>query len=806
MFFSRYLGIVSFLTALLAFAPEPAAAKDEWLQVRSKNFFLIGNASEKDIRKAATKLEQFREGFRLLFANTSLNASIPTNVVVFKSDSSYDPFKPKRADGKIDSSVAGYFQPGDDVNYITLSAGRSDAEMFGTIFHEYVHFILDAHFGRSEIPPWFNEGLAEFYQTFEIEKDQEIKIGVLQSNHVLLLRQTSLMPLREFFNISNHALRQEGRHSKSIFYAQAWALIHYLTVNGKGPGLKKFLGLTMSNRPAEQAFQEAFGIGYTEMEKALRQYVEQMSFRYMVFPLKAKLVFDAEMQTSPLSEAQSNAYLGDLLYHIHRVEDAEPYLRTALSLQPDLSIANATLGMVKMRQQKYDEAKAYLEKAVGGDNQNHLAFFRYAYLLSREGRDELGYVSRYDPATATKMRQLLRRSIAINPAFTESYELLAFVSLVNVEELDEAATLLNTALKHKPGDERYLMRLAEVRARQNKFGEATSISERIARKTDDPAIRQRASNLANEIRQRQEYASRIESIQNKYGETAAASGPSVGDPVLVRKKPGEEKPTLEEMAAATASAVMRAINQSLRPAATGEQRIIGRVSKIDCKSGAVRYSVRAGSETFVLSSPDFRALTITTFVPESGGSEVGCDSDLSKANTVLTYRPSTAPKSDSRGDLIAIEFVPDNFRFIDLDNEPKSPTFVVEEVGPPKNDAMSVAERRRAITEAIRDALRKPAAGERREIGFIERNECTDELVFVHIRTAAQLFKLANASPETMFMRSFSADTQNLQMGCGTRAINLPVVFVFKVNPNPKNETAGDLVSLEFVPKGFTLN
>ena len=60
------------------------SAKDDWLNVRSKNFNLIGNASDKDIRKVGAKLEQFRETFRLLFPASILSSPIPTNVVVFK--------------------------------------------------------------------------------------------------------------------------------------------------------------------------------------------------------------------------------------------------------------------------------------------------------------------------------------------------------------------------------------------------------------------------------------------------------------------------------------------------------------------------------------------------------------------------------------------------------------------------------------------------------------------------------------------------------------------------------------------------
>jgi hypothetical protein len=36
------------------------AAKDTWVSVRTKNFFMLGNAGEKDIRRVGQKLEQFR--------------------------------------------------------------------------------------------------------------------------------------------------------------------------------------------------------------------------------------------------------------------------------------------------------------------------------------------------------------------------------------------------------------------------------------------------------------------------------------------------------------------------------------------------------------------------------------------------------------------------------------------------------------------------------------------------------------------------------------------------------------------------
>ncbi len=57
--------------ALLLFvliAPLTVQAKDNWLRVQTKNFTLVGNAGEKDMRQVATKLEQFRDVFTRLFS------------------------------------------------------------------------------------------------------------------------------------------------------------------------------------------------------------------------------------------------------------------------------------------------------------------------------------------------------------------------------------------------------------------------------------------------------------------------------------------------------------------------------------------------------------------------------------------------------------------------------------------------------------------------------------------------------------------------------------------------------------------
>lgn len=800
-----FYAIVFILFALL---PISVSAKDEWLQVRSKNFNLIGNASERDVRKVATKLEQFRETFRQLFNSANLNSNVPTNVVVFKSAGAYKPFKPVRADGKVDTNIAGYFQPGEDVNYITISTEGEDADTYGTIFHEYVHEIINTNFGKSEVPPWFNEGVAEYYQTFAIEEDQKVKLGLPQGGHLQLLQQNRLIPLETLFKISNYALHQNANHSRSVFYAQSWALIHYLIQSGKTAGLGEFLTLSMKDVPPEKAFQKAFQTTYQQMEQDLRKYVAQNSYKYSLVSFKNKLIFDHEMQTTPLSEAESNAYLGDLLYHTNRADDAESYLQKAVAIKPDSSFINTTLGMVKLRQRKYDEAKKYLEKAVSADQKNHLAFYRYAELLSRENRDEFGFVSSFPAEKLAKMRDLLKKAIAINPNFTESYELLTFVNLVSNEQLDEAVAYLQKALKYQPGNQRYALRIGEIYLRQEKFKEAAAIADKIAKTADEPEIKSRAENLSNQLQQQQEMIAQNAAARKQFEEEVAEANKTGNRPMLTRRAPTEKSVSPEEAAKAAAQAELRSINEMIRKAQTGEKQVIGRIQKIDCKGKNVTYTVETATETFALTSKDFQNLALMSLVADAANAQVGCDADLARINTVLTYKP--VANKNNPGELIAVDFVPDNFRLMTAaELQEELPTsFVKEETvaaTPIQQNQDFETQRREAMLQAIKNAMRKLQTGEKQELGLLEKIECNNKGSFFYFKTETQMFKLTAASQQSLQIRAYTPEIEQVQFGCGLKQLNVPVVFTFKESSNQKNNSNGEIISLEFVPKSFVL-
>ncbi len=797
--------LVAVICALL-FSTVSAQVKpgDDWIKITTPNFTIVSNSSEKDARLVATKLEQFRTAFGALFPNARLTDAIPTNVVVFKSSGSYKPYKPKRGDGKADEWIAGYFQPGEDVNYITLSTEGENEETFGTIFHEYVHSLLNTTFGKSQVPPWFNEGLAEYYQMFAIEDDQKVQLGRLQNGHLQLLQQSKLIPLKDFFAITNFSLHQNGNHSRSIFYAQAWALIHYL-IQGNGgvnvDGLGRFLQQVMSNVDQEKAFQASFGVDYATMEKALKKYVEQRTFRGTIVTLKNKLVFDDKFTVSPITEAVANAYLGDLLYHTNEYPAADAHLQKALQAEPNLSMAHTSLGLVKMRQRDFAAAKRHLEHAMADDQKNHYAHYNYAYVLSRESMDEFGYVRSYPPDVATKMKNAFRKSIELNPEFSESYRMLAFVLMIENSDLDEAIAVLKKGLQYQPGSQHYAMLLAQIYLRQEKFAEAKVIAERLSKTAEDETMRRNAEQISSTIAQYEEAKKNSEMVLSVDGDGSPRSRPT-----FVRREAISE----EQIAKIEKDREIRNINVAIGQPAEGEKRTLGKLTKINCAKSEVVYDATVDGANIRFASKDFQSLDLQVMHEGTTDISVGCEANISNELVVITYK-----QEPTKNMLTSLHFVPADFRLMTKDEIANAPNLIIQG-GPPSDTAknaeiaaeqMADFEKRREqmMMQQLERALRKTQDGEVRLMGSVEKIECNNKDAFYLIKHAGGTLRLKSPPPDRLHLMTFTQDAGGLQFGCGTGYPALQAIVTYRPSADKKGKNNGDLVALEYVPKSYQL-
>jgi tetratricopeptide (TPR) repeat protein len=616
------------------------------------------------------------------------------------------------------------------------------------------------------------------------------------------LQQNRLIPLKTFFEIDNYSLHRDGNHSRSVFYAQAWALIHYLTQANKGANagnMNKFLDLVMNKVEPEKAFQQTFQSDYATMEKSLKKYVEQRTFVGTVVTLAQKLSFDAEITAMPLSEAEANAYLGDLLYHTREYDDAETYLQKALALDAASSLANTSLGLVRMRQRKFDDAKKYLERSIAADAQNHYAHYNYAYVLSREGMDEFGYVTKFSAESMNKMRDSLKKAIALNPDFTESYHLLGFINLVNNENLEESLTLLTKALQLQPGNQEYAFVIAQIYLKQEKFADAKSLAEKLVKTSDEASLRSNAQNLLDSIGQYEEQKARYQKQVDDLEDRGIR---------LVRND-GEKSLSKDELAKIKEENAINDLNRELEKPKPDEKRIVGRVEKVACVKGDVNYTVRTETEIVLLSSKGFSGLALTDLNDETESMEFGCGAAVQNLLSVITYRPTDDAKTQSKGTLLAIAFVPKFFRLRTEQEMAQAKQLIVVESEPalaqsqedPSRRADFEARRREAMMRGVRENLRQPLPGEKRELGVVEKIECGGGGMIFVVKTETRALKLKAKSPQDVKLVVFTPDAAGRRFGCGVKPPPFPAVITYR----PNDKQGGEIVALEFVPQSFRL-
>lgn len=474
----------------------PSQTRDNWRSVRTNHLFVIGNADAEKLRQVAAWLEFFHSAFARLVSRNVLESSVPTTVIVFRDDASFTPFKPLYQGRSID--LAGFFQPGDDVNYIALSLDPDNRDPFSTAFHEYVHLHLRDNVPG--VPLWLNEGLAELYGSLQFTGNDAL-LGTPLSHYIRLLRENELLPLSTLFSIGTNSPHYNEQDKTGVFYGQSWALVHYLMLgeNGRQEQFRRFLQQVGRGESAAKAIEDSFGVSLTTLEQDLKTYVRRGDFaaqRVAVDNPQTYASYTA-IQRTTLSEGEANHYLGDLLLHTGRDKEAEQYFKQAIALDPGFTPPYASLGSMYVHQRRYAEAKKYLQKATTTP-QSYLIHYYLAFVLSRDGVAPDGRIKEYSKENAAAIRDQLLRATKLAPNFAPAYHLLALVDLVTDERLDEALEMAQKARQLAPSKSSYSLLLAEIYLRRSDPAAARQILEPLTRDSDQ-SVRNEAKDLLDSL-------------------------------------------------------------------------------------------------------------------------------------------------------------------------------------------------------------------------------------------------------------------------------------------------------------------
>jgi tetratricopeptide (TPR) repeat protein len=621
------------------FAARPgSAAGDVWLKAQSTRFTLIGDASEKEIRNVGMRLEQFREAFSQIFSQifspSVIDSSVPITVVVFKNDSAYMPFKPLHLGKPAD--VSGHFQSSGDVAYIALAAGRGGGNPYAVIFHEYVHALtsggpLPATPGvappntpptplPTPLPTWISEGLAEYFSSFEVTgAGKNGRLGSAIASHARLLRGRQLIPLETLLAVDQTSPFYVDTDKKSLFYAESWALTHYLLrPGGRRPQFRQFINALAQGKPADLSFKQAFQTGYAAIEQELRNYIDQGLYPTEDVTFAQQLGFKAEMKTAALSDAEVQAYLGDMLWRGSRSVDGEAFLNRALSLDPGLALAHQSLGTLRLRQNRYAEARLHFRRAIDAGSQDYLAHYYYALAIHREQVGESQYVSDLPEESVKEMRAALRLARQLNPDFADTYKLLAFINLIRGEDLDEAIELISRGISLAPHREDIVYTLAQIQLRRKDYAAARRTALTLAGGAAKSDVRERANTMLENIAKIEERLAQMKAE----GEARAAQSSA---PLPGQRFQGDQ--------------------------------VRGLLTRIDCDDAGVTLTVKTESRSFKFRTTQTSQLILVRYTPDVPTSMI-CGPINPAKHVIVTYHGMAQPRAaDVDGEPIGVEFV-----------------------------------------------------------------------------------------------------------------------------------------------------
>ncbi|MFZ3215374.1 MAG: DUF1570 domain-containing protein [Candidatus Acidiferrales bacterium] len=466
--------------AVLLAVPLSGAKHETWFEVRSPNFIVVSNAGEKEARKTAIRFEQIRAVFRRSLPYASAHASPTITILAVKDENSMRALLPEDW-VKGHAHPAGLFLESMNQYMALVQLDAPGTNPYNTIYHEYYHSLTLPYFPN--LPLWLTEGLAEFYGNTQIS-DSEVGMGRADPDLIAELRQGAFIPLQVLFQVDHSSPYYNEENQTSIFYAESWALTHYLMLGDKGSHramLNAYLGALSQGENSEQAAAKGFG-DLKHLQDALLSYIERNGFYYAKAPPPPEIP-TGDLQVRELSDAEVDAYKGGFAAVRGRTQDAKILLEEAVKLDPKSALAYQYLGFAEYQDHERAEALADFTRAIELNPKNALTRYLRAYLTSQQA-GKIG--------SDQQMEADLREAIADSPDFAPPYGVLAVYLSVQGDNLPEALTMAQKAVAFEPGNSTYQLDLAQVLARMLRYDEARLAALRARANAIAPGQRQRA--------------------------------------------------------------------------------------------------------------------------------------------------------------------------------------------------------------------------------------------------------------------------------------------------------------------------
>ncbi|HWW62267.1 MAG TPA: hypothetical protein VN181_12925 [Thermoanaerobaculia bacterium] len=467
----------SLLVASAAIAIPFPPEKEKWLKLTSGEFRLFSNATERETQEIATNLLRMREAVGKI-TQLKVRSPLPMYVFVFKNERSFAPYRDAIFQRR-NANVTGGFLSSRNANFVVLQ-GDSAAGVDRVVYHELTHYFVENTLAG--LPLWFNEGIAEYYSTFSVS-GEKVSIGKAVPEHVVWLRDGNVMPLADLFAVDSHSPDYSEGRRQGVFYAESWALFHYLIVGNeqRRPQLPMFLSLIRAGMSNEEAFTTAFRTTYADLERELRTYVRRPTMGYVSYAL-------AELPIPALSPPQIAARdevlyaLGNLLAHSNTstIGDGAMFLEESVRSNPKNAEAHAALGYVHEVRNDRASATAEYEKAVALNSSDAEVYIAYgATILERAGENRR-------ETEITRARKLFERAVQLDANSARGYAGIGATYVISEEDSAPGIAALEKSLSLAASQQDVAFNLIQLYARVGRRNDAQRVFDSILAGSGDP--------------------------------------------------------------------------------------------------------------------------------------------------------------------------------------------------------------------------------------------------------------------------------------------------------------------------------
>jgi len=610
----------------------PAFAKDEakWIEVHTAHFSVLTDAGEKHGREVALRMEQMRAVFGQLISKQKLNMSVPITVIALKNDNQYGNIAPDKL-----TFSKGFYVPGYDRVYIVVNL--FEIEPWRAVAHALGHYFLNYNY--PPVQGWFDEGLAEYFGAVQVDK--EVNIGGdpelapewhedifdtmrRDPNVPQSLTQLASSPvwisMTDLFTMKHDSSgKNEGSHN-TMYYAQAWLVMHYLINNKKLPEAGTYFDLVQNKKvPVDKAVVQAFDMTPDQMEAAVKKYLDSMANLGIALDQSKKptgnigmiqqpdhyqVPFDADelgATVTSVPEVEARAVLGDMMARIPgRRMQALIDLQQLAADPKGNEEAERGLGRDDIELKKFDAAASHLDKAAELNARDPWIWYYRSVLKYRKAQE-----TRQEMQGIANMMQDLRAVIDWYPELADAYNMLG---MARVEGGGWASALeaQKQAIALSPRNPEYQFNLGQIYMAGKKWDLARDVFTRL-KESPDKAAASAAKRQLEDVATLQKYGIRPQHGSEAAAPAGAASTPGAGSaPTAASDKTASSSESADEDADAAPKP------PPVKPGTTGPVLFLkGKIVSSDCsKSPEAAITVISGMTTYTMHASDYKNLVV----------------------------------------------------------------------------------------------------------------------------------------------------------------------------------------------------